>query len=164
MLIYLLKLVNWNSTNTACNSEILLFQYKEYLQFILNVSILLLSNWARKLHYWSINVLVLYAKITHLTIHLLWCIRILGDPGPVSRAGRKGATKIFKHGRKSPWVPTLTGPFPNGQANTGSWLGTKSALYYCAQSANNFSWVLFVSSYTTAIISPQLPGSFTKLS
>ena len=89
---------------------------------------------------------------------------ILGDPGAVSRAGRKGATKVFKHRRKSPWVPTLTGPFPKGQANAGSWLGTKKALYYFAQSANSFSWVLFVSSYTTAIISPQLPGSFTKLS
>ena len=89
---------------------------------------------------------------------------MLGDPGAVSRAGRKGATKVFKHRRKSPWVPTLTGPFPKGQANAGSWLGTKNALYYFAQSANSFSWVLFVSSYTTAIISPQLPGSFTKLS
>ena len=45
---------------------------------------------------------------------------ILGDPGAVSRVGRKGATKVFKHERKSPWVPTLTGPFPNGQANAGS--------------------------------------------
>ena len=88
---------------------------------------------------------------------------ILGDPGAVSRARRKGATKVFKHRRKSPWVPTLTGPFPNGQANAGSWLGTKNALYYCAQSANSFSWVLFVSSYTTAIVLPHLPGSFTKL-
>ena len=35
---------------------------------------------------------------------------ILGDPGE---------TKVLKHGRKSPWVPTLTGPFPNGQANAG---------------------------------------------
>ena len=87
---------------------------------------------------------------------------ILGDPaGALSRAGRKGATKVFKHGRKSPWVPTLTGPFPNGQANAGSWLGTKNALYYCAQSANSFSWVLFVSSYTTAIISPQLAPWFS---
>ena len=34
--------------------------------------------------------------------------------------GRKGATKVFKHRRKSPWVPTLTGPFPNGQVNAGS--------------------------------------------
>ena len=61
------------------------------------------------------------------------CEPILGDPGAVSRAGRKGATKVFKHRRKSPWVPTLTGPFPNGQANAGSRLGTKNALYYCAQ-------------------------------
>ena len=75
----------------------------------------------------------------------------------------KCATKVFKHRRKSLWVPTLTGPFPNGQANAGSWLGTKNALYYCAQSANSFSWVLFVSSYTTAIVLPHLPGSFTKL-
>ena len=29
----------------------------------------------------------------------------LGDPGEVSRARRKGATKVFKHRRKSPWVP-----------------------------------------------------------
>ena len=78
--------------------------------------------------------------------------RILGDPGAVSRVGRKGATKVFKYGRKSPWVPTLTALFPKLQADAGSWLGTKNALYYCAQSANSFSWVLFVSSYTTAIV------------
>ena len=50
----------------------------------------------------------------------------------VDRAGRKDATKVFKHGRKSPWVPNLNGPFPNGMANAGSWLGTKIGLYYCA--------------------------------
>ena len=98
-------------------------------------------------------------------VNLLSCVAsILGDPGAVSRARLKGVTKVFKHRRKSPWVPTLTGPFPNGQENACSWLGTKNALYCCAQSANSISWVLFVSSYTTAIISPQLPGSFTKLS
>ena len=64
---------------------------------------------------------------------------------------RKGATKVFKHRRKSPWVPIVTRPFPNGQANAGSWLGTKNALYYCAQSTNSISWVLFVSSYMTTI-------------
>ena len=47
-------------------------------------------------------------------------IIILGDPGAVSRAGIKGAAKVFKHGLKSPWVPTLTAPFPNGQENAGS--------------------------------------------
>ena len=62
---------------------------------------------------------------------------------------RKGGTKVFK----SPWVPTLTELFPKIQADAGSWLGTKNALYYCAQSANSFSWVLFVSWYTTAIVS-----------
>ena len=91
--------------------------------------------------------------------NLMYCESdlILGDPGAVSRAGLKGSTKVFKHGRKNPWVPTLTGPFPNGQKNAGSWLGTENALYYCAQSANSFSRVLFLSSYTTAIIPPQLP-------
>ena len=33
---------------------------------------------------------------------------ILGDPGAVSRVGRKGGTKVFKYGQKSSWVPTLT--------------------------------------------------------
>ena len=42
--------------------------------------------------------------------------------------------------------------FPKIQADAGSWLGTKNTLYYCAQSANSFSWVLFVRSYTTAIV------------
>ena len=78
---------------------------------------------------------------------------ILGDPGAVIRVGRKGATNVFKYARKSPWVPTLTELFPKIQADAGSWLGTKNALYYCAQSAHSFSWVLFVSSYTTAIVS-----------
>ena len=60
--------------------------------------------------------------------------------------------KVFKHRRKSPWVLTLTRPFPkyNGQTSAGSWLGTKNALDYCAQSVNSISSVLFVSLYTTA--------------
>ena len=78
---------------------------------------------------------------------------VLGDPGAVSRVGKKGRTKVFKYGRKSPWVPTLTGPFPKIQADAGSWLGTKNALYYCAQSANTSQCVLFVCSYVTAIVS-----------
>ena len=85
------------------------------------------------------------ASIYQCTMKHKHCrVTILGDRGAVSRAGRKGATKVFKHRQKSLWVLTLTGPFPNGQANTRSWLGTKNALYYCAQSANNFSWVFFV--------------------
>ena len=66
---------------------------------------------------------------------------ILGSPGADSRVGRKGGASLFKHGSKSPWVPTLTELFPKIQANCGSWLGTKNALYYCAQSGKFFSWV-----------------------
>ena len=58
---------------------------------------------------------------------------ILGDPGAVSRVRRKGGTKVFKYGWKSPWVPTLIKLFPKIQADAGSWLGTKNFLYYCAQ-------------------------------
>ena len=50
---------------------------------------------------------------------------ILGDPGAVSRVGTKGGTKVFKYGRKSSWVPTLTELFPKIRADAGSWLGTK---------------------------------------
>ena len=88
---------------------------------------------------------------------------ILGDPGAVSQVGRKDRTKIFKYRQKSPWVMTLIELFPKIQADAVSWLCTKNALYYCAQSANSFSWVLSVTLYTTAIVLPHLPGSFIKL-
>ena len=45
---------------------------------------------------------------------------ILGDPGAVSGVGRKGGTNIFKYGRKSLWVPSLTELFPKIQADVGS--------------------------------------------
>ena len=64
---------------------------------------------------------------------------ILGNPGAVSRVGRKGGRKVFKYGRKSPWVPTLTELFPKIQADVSSRLGTTNALYYCAQSANRLT-------------------------
>ena len=41
-------------------------------------------------------------------------------------------------------------------------IGHKHALYYCAQSSNSFSLVLFVRSYTTEIVSSPFL-SFTKL-
>ena len=45
---------------------------------------------------------------------------ILRDHGAVSRIGRKGRTKVFKHGRKGLWVPTLTELFPKIQADASS--------------------------------------------
>ena len=115
------------------------------------------------------NYKVMYHTITSLSClayqHLPQMVLIndiLGDPGAVTRVGRKGATNVFKYGRKSPWVPTLTELFPKIQADAGSWFGTKNALYYCAQSANSFSWVLFVSSYTTACLA-HAPKKCTQL-
>ena len=88
-------------------------------------------------------------ELTHNPLARRW-IHPRGPRG--SKSGwEKRRDESFKHGRKSPWVPTLTGLFPNGQANAGSRLGTKNALYYCAQSTNSISWGFFVSSYTTAI-------------
>ena len=97
---------------------------------------------------------------------LFYCLSSSGNPGAVSRARRNGATKVFKHWQKSPWVPTLTGPFPNSQANTGSWVGTKNALYYCAQSADRFSlvrtrWLL--SCHSCAVYSPSFPNQTKEL-
>ena len=98
-------------------------------------------------------------KIPNLHKKTWRVVVILGDPGAVSRVGKKGGTKVFKQGRKSPWVTTLmiTELFPKIQAGTGAWLGTKNSLYYFAQLANYFSWVLFVSSYTTAIVRHTCP-------
>ena len=71
-----------------------------------------------------------------------------------SQSGReKRRNESFHYGRKRPWVPTLTEPFPKIQADAGSWLGTKNALYYCAQSTNKSQWVHFVRSYMMAIVS-----------
>ena len=75
---------------------------------------------------------------------LFYCLSSSGNPGAVSRAGRNGATKVFKHWRKSPWVRTLTGPFPNSQVNTGSWLGTKKCIVLLCPIGEQ----IFVSSYT----------------
>ena len=43
------------------------------------------------------------------------------------------------------------------------WAQKMLCIIVSAQSANSFSWRLFVSSYTTAIVLSHLPGSFTKL-
>ena len=99
----------------------------------------------------------------HMRFVQILIISIFGDSGAVSRVGVKGGTKVFKYGRKSPWVPTFTELFPKVPADAGSLLGTKNALYCCAQLANSSSWVLFLGSYTTAMVLPHLPGSFTKL-
>ena len=58
------------------------------------------------------NISVTFILIRPITAKIR-TTTILGDPGAVTRVERKGVTKVFKHRPKSPWVPTLTGPFPN---------------------------------------------------
>ena len=66
--------------------------------------------------------------------------------------GERARRKISSTGERAPGY-RLTKLFPKIQADAGSWLGTKNALYYCAPLANSFSWDPLVSSYTTAIVS-----------
>ena len=89
-------------------------------------------------------------------IKWLCTVIIPGDPGAVSWVGRKGGTKVFKYGQKSPWYQLSPNYFQKFKRMLAPDWAQKNASYYCAQSANSFSWVLFVSS-------PHLPGSFTKL-
>ena len=44
----------------------------------------------------------------------------------------KRQDESFQVRAREPWVPTLTELFPKIQADAGSLLGTKNALYYCA--------------------------------
>ena len=91
----------------------------------------------------------------------LWfiCLIVMGQFHPQRPRGsqsgwEKRCNERFQAQIKK--APNLTGPFPNGQVDAGSWLGAKNALYFCAQSANSISWVLFVCMYTMAIVSPRL--------
>ena len=62
------------------------------------------------MHYWVSCVIdkggffeIAFVVVVDVDTHL----PIPGDPGAVSRVGRKGGTKVFKYGQKSSWVPTL---------------------------------------------------------
>ena len=69
------------------------------------------SHWYQSIHP-SIHPSI---HINHPDIHTsIHTFIILGDPEAVSLVRGKDATKVFKHGWKSPWVPSLNGPFPNG--------------------------------------------------
>ena len=119
------------------------------------------------------NMAAMTSSENHLYIFYFgftWPFTILGDPKAVSRAGRKGVTKVFKHGRKSPWVPTLTGPFPNGKANAGSWLGTKMLCIIVPNrrtvSPELFSWVRtrpLLSRHSCPVRSPSFPNQTKEL-
>ena len=63
---------------------------------------------------------------------------ILGDPGAVSRVGRKGGTEVFR-GERALGYRLSPNYFQNFERMTAPDWAQKNALYYCAQSANSFS-------------------------
>ena len=77
---------------------------------------------------------------------------ILGDLGAISRAGRKSATKVFKHDRMSPWVPTLTGTISKRLGKCWPLIGQKK----CFVSSYPIGEQHLLSSYRTAIVSPNV--------
>ena len=68
--------------------------------------------------------------------------------GSGEKAGRK-----FSLRAKEPLGTDSHRTISKNSSGAGSWLGTKNALYYCAQSANTSQWVVFVCSYMKAIFS-----------
>ena len=88
---------------------------------------------------------------------------IFGDPGAVCRVGRKGGTKVLKYGQKSPWYRLSSNYFQKYKRMTAPDWAQKMLCIIVPNRRKSFSWVLFVSSYTTATVLPHLPGSFTKL-
>ena len=70
-----------------------------------HLELLIIWTWLRKFPY--IKTLELTSRSwsclsSDMVLISFYIKRILGDPGAGSWAGLKGATKVFKHGRKSP--------------------------------------------------------------
>ena len=83
--------------------------------------------------------------------------------GQSARSGEKAGRKFSSTGERAPGCRLSSNYFQNFKRMPAPDWAQKNALYYCAQSANSFSWVLFVSSYTTAIVLPHLPVRSPRL-
>ena len=87
---------------------------------------------------------------TRVNFLVIWCLSS-ETQGQSVGSGESARQKFSGKGERAPryWLsPNYFQKFMRMPAP--DW-AQKNALYYCAQSANSFSWVLFVSSYTTAI-------------
>ena len=85
------------------------------------------------------------------------------NQGQSVRSGEKAGRRFSSKGGRAPGYRLSPNYFQKFKRLPVPDWALENPLYYCDQSANSFSWVLFVSSYKTAIVSPHLPGSFTKL-
>ena len=109
-----------------------------------------------------INSVCLSSLSLNITIN---CVFVL--PHPRRPRGSQSGREKMRHESLQAWAKQPLGTDSHRTISKWSsecWLliGHKKALYYCAQSPNSISWVLFVSSYTTATILPHLPYSLTK--
>ena len=77
---------------------------------------------------------------------------ILGDPGAASRTGRKGATKVSSTGGKAPGYRLSLDHFQTVKRMLApDWAQKMLCIIVPNRRTASISWVLFVSSYTTAI-------------
>ena len=84
-----------------------------------------------------------------------WFSPILGDPGAVSRVRRseRARRKFSSTGERAPGYRLSPSCFQKFKRMSAPDWAQKMLCIICAQSANSFFWVPFVSSYTTAIVS-----------
>ena len=97
--------------------------------------------------------------LTMVILTLLWTTRPPGfqlsglyasseTQGQSVGSGEKAGRKFSSTGKRAPGY-RLSPNYSKNSSRCRLLIGHKNALYYCAQSANSFSRVLFVSSYTT---------------
>ena len=95
--------------------------------------------------------IILYAWINYRGRHIkVGYIPSSETQGQSVGSGEKTGRKFSSTGEKAPGYRLLPNYFQKLTRMPAPDWAQKNALYYCAQSANSFSWVLFVSSYTTA--------------
>ena len=78
---------------------------------------------------------------------------ILGDPRAVSRVRRKGGTKVFQVRAKEPLGTDSHRTISKNASRCRLLIGHKKCFVLLCPIGEHISWVLFVCSYTTAIVS-----------
>ena len=138
--------------------EIFLFilQKPRYFLLITTVFCYVISPLSLKRH---LSLRLMLLRMEHIMLHPSY--RETRHPGRPSGesvgSGEKARQRFSGKGGRAPGYRPLRNHF-----QTIKLVGHKNALYYCAQSLNSISWVLFVCSYTTAIVSSYSFGLWTK--
>ena len=83
----------------------------------------------------------------------MYIVSSLETQGQSVWSGEKAGRKFSSTGKRAPGYRLSPNYFQKFKQIPAPDWAQKNALYYCAQPANSFSWVLFMSSYTTAIVS-----------